>query len=93
MSSIEYLTAARRSRPTPAPTAVCWSGSAPIVQQLDWPLPKLLEMTRVFASSRAVVTHSMIGFLRRVRTDFGTVERALGLTEQVVARLQARYLD
>jgi len=29
-----------------------------IVQQLDWPLPELLEMTRVFASSRATVTHS-----------------------------------
>lgn len=29
-----------------------------IVQQLDWPLPELLEMTRVFASSRAVVSHS-----------------------------------
>ncbi|MEI9938986.1 MAG: Cof-type HAD-IIB family hydrolase [Pseudomonadota bacterium] len=29
-----------------------------IVQQLDWPLPELLEMTRVFASSRASVTHS-----------------------------------
>ncbi len=29
-----------------------------IVQQLDWPLPELLEMTRVFASSRASVSHS-----------------------------------
>jgi Cof subfamily protein (haloacid dehalogenase superfamily) len=29
-----------------------------IVQQLAWPLPALLEMTRVFASSRATVTHS-----------------------------------
>ena len=29
-----------------------------IVQQLDWPLPELLDMTRVFASSRATVTHS-----------------------------------
>ena len=29
-----------------------------IVQQLDWPLPELLKMTRVFASSRASVTHS-----------------------------------
>lgn len=28
-----------------------------IVQQLDWPLPELLEMTRVFASSRATVIH------------------------------------
>jgi Cof subfamily protein (haloacid dehalogenase superfamily) len=29
-----------------------------IVQQLDWPLTELLELTRVFASSRATVTHS-----------------------------------
>ena len=29
-----------------------------IVQQLDWPLPDLLEMTQVFASSRATMTHS-----------------------------------
>jgi Cof subfamily protein (haloacid dehalogenase superfamily) len=29
-----------------------------IVQQLDWPLPELLQMTRVFASSRAAVSHS-----------------------------------
>ena len=37
-----------------------------IVQQLDWPLPELLEMTRVFASSRASVSHSGSHFVEVV---------------------------
>jgi Cof subfamily protein (haloacid dehalogenase superfamily) len=37
-----------------------------IVQQLDWPLPELLQMTRVFASSRAVVSHSGSHFVEVV---------------------------
>jgi Cof subfamily protein (haloacid dehalogenase superfamily) len=39
--------------------ALCREGVTKlIVQQRDWPLPELFEMTRVFASSRATVTHS-----------------------------------
>jgi Cof subfamily protein (haloacid dehalogenase superfamily) len=37
-----------------------------IVQQLDWPLPELLEMTRVFATSRAAVSHSGSHFVEVV---------------------------
>ena len=37
-----------------------------IVQQLDWPLRDLLEMTRVFASSRAGVSHSGSHFVEVV---------------------------
>ena len=35
---------------------------------------------------------TVIGFLRLVRADFGTIERALALPDGVVARLRARYL-
>lgn len=37
-----------------------------IVQQLDWPLRDLLDMTRVFASSRASVSHSSSHFVEVV---------------------------
>ncbi len=35
---------------------------------------------------------TMIGFLQLVRSHFGTVERALALPDEVLARLRARYL-
>ena len=37
-----------------------------VVQQLDWPLPDLLEVTRVFASSRASVSPSASHFVEVV---------------------------
>jgi Cof subfamily protein (haloacid dehalogenase superfamily) len=54
-----------------------------IVQQLDWPLPELLEMTRVFASSRAVVSHSGSHFVEVVAPG---VSKASALQHYCAAR-------
>jgi len=54
-----------------------------IVQQLDWPLPDLLEMTRVFASSRAVVSHSGSHFVEVVAPG---VSKASALQHYCAAR-------
>jgi len=54
-----------------------------IVQQLDWPLPELLEMTRVFASSRASVSHSGSHFVEVVAPG---VSKASALQRYCAAR-------
>ena len=54
-----------------------------IVQQLDWPLPELLQMTRVFASSRATVLHSGSHFVEVVAP---TVSKAAALQSYCASR-------
>jgi len=54
-----------------------------IVQQLDWPLPELLEMTRVFASSRAAVSHSGSHFVEVTAPD---VNKATALQRYCAAQ-------
>ncbi|HYP97456.1 MAG TPA: HAD-IIB family hydrolase [Polyangiaceae bacterium] len=53
------------------------------VQQLDWPLPDLMEMTRVFASSRARVSQSRAQFVEVVAPG---VDRASALRRYCAAR-------
>ncbi|HEX2674657.1 MAG TPA: Cof-type HAD-IIB family hydrolase [Polyangiaceae bacterium] len=58
-----------------------------IVQQLDWPLRDLLEMTRVFASSRASVSQSSSQFVEVVapRVDKASALRRYCAARQIAA--------
>jgi len=48
-----------------------------------------LEVWRAHSGTQP---RTVIGFLEMVRADFGSLERALGLSDEVVGRLRERYL-